>query len=134
MMKWIVVIVLLFCWDAPSAQVQQLAKEPRTDVFRNVDEEPAYPGGSAATSKFLIRNTQYPRSAQEEEREGTVYVKFVVSATGAIEDVEVASKKWPDLDAEAVRVVKAMPKWKPARYKGKDVAAYYTFPINFRLK
>jgi TonB family protein len=83
---------------------------------------------------YLSKNIQYPKDAMKEGVEGRVVVKFVVTATGQISDVQVVRGIYPSIDAEAVRVVKGMPAWKPGKQNGVPVAVYYNLPISFRLE
>lgn len=116
--------------DVPKAK-----EEPQEKVvFQIVEEMPEFPGGQAEAMKFLARNIKYPVAAQQAKIEGRVIVQFVVERDGSISDVHVKRGVNPDLDAEAVRVVSLMPKWKPGKQRGKAVAVKYTMPIMFRLQ
>ncbi|MFA5044644.1 MAG: M56 family metallopeptidase [Paludibacter sp.] len=103
-------------------------------VFTVVEKMPAYPGGSDALMKFLANNIKYPVRAQEKGIQGRVICQFVVKADGSIGDVDIVRSVDPNLDAEAIRVVKAMPLWTPGQQKGQNVNVKYTLPINFNLK
>lgn len=100
-------------------------------------EEPAeYPGGMAALRKYLIDNLVYPQIAKEAGLQGKCYLKFVVSKTGDVSEVRVL-RGVPDCrecDQEAVRLVKAMPKWKPGKQNGKAVDSYFNLPVSFKLQ
>lgn len=98
-----------------------------------VDQQPEFPGGTEALMNHLVKTLQYPKAAQKDGVEGKVFVVFTVKADGAIADVAVKRGVREDLDNEAVRVVKAMPKWKPGRADGKAVDAQMTLPIGFTL-
>jgi len=102
--------------------------------FAVVDVMPTYPGGESAMQKYVADNLKYPVSAQKAGIQGRVTIRYVVGETGEISDVAVIRGIDPDCDAEAVRVVKAMPNWSPGKMKGKAVPVYYTLPIVFRLK
>ena len=95
---------------------------------------PSFPGGNEALMKFLSANLVYPQEAQQKKLSGRVIVTFVVEEDGSLTDVQVDRGVSPELDAEAVRVVKLMPKWKPAEEKGKRIAVRACQPIHFRLK
>jgi TonB family protein len=99
-----------------------------------VEDMPQFPGGEVALHKFLGSELRYPVSAQENGIQGRVYISFVISAIGNVEDAKVARGVDPLLDAEALRVINAMPQWKPGRQRGVDVAVQYTVPINFALQ
>lgn len=103
-------------------------------VFETVDENPAFPGGFPALQAFLMENLKYPRKAQKKSIEGRVMVSFVVGKDGKITDVKNRNNVHPLLDAEAVRVVKLMPKWTPGIKNGRAVRVRYTLPITFRLR
>lgn len=100
--------------------------------FEVVDTMPEFPGGSEKLMKFIAQNLRYPAKAQEKGIQGKVIVQFVVGIDGNINNVKVLRPVNPYLDAEAVRVIKLMPKWKPGRQDGKLVNVGYTLPIHFR--
>lgn len=102
-------------------------------IYEQVEEMPSFPGGSNALSSFIAANLEYPVVAQENGIQGRVIVKFVVDKDGRITDVEITRSVDPSLDKEAMRIVKAMPKWKPGKLKGNCVRVKYTVPIVFRL-
>jgi protein TonB len=103
-------------------------------VYLAVEDMPDYPGGTQALMKFLNNNVRYPADAQKKKIQGRVVVCFILTKTGNIEDVKIAKSVYPSLDAEAIRVVKLMPKWKPGKQNGKTVNVKYTLPIAFRLQ
>ena len=105
---------------------------PDEPVFEVVEQMPEFPGGYQALMNYLTKNIQYPDAAVKADKQGRVVVRFVVRANGNVTDVSVISGVDPLLDAEAVRVVKAMPKWKPGMQDGKYVAVEYTLPVMFR--
>ena len=103
------------------------------EVFRAVEQMPAFPGGDAALMKYINEHLQYPPLAMENNIEGRVIVQFVVTKAGKIGDVKVVRSVDSALDAEAVRVVKTFPDFIPGRSNGKPVNTWYTLPITFRL-
>ena len=103
-------------------------------IFQVVEEMPEFPGGMGEAMKFLAKNIKYPVAAQQAKIEGRVIVQFVVERDGSISDIHTLRGVNPDLDAEAIRVVSLMPKWKPGKQRGKAVAVKYTMPIMFRLQ
>ena len=103
-------------------------------VYMVVEEMPEYPGGMAECMKFLSENVKYPASAHEANIQGRVIVKFTVQKDGTLTDVQIVRGVNPELDAEAIRVVKMMPKWKPGKQKGKSVNVNFTIPITFSLQ
>ena len=102
-------------------------------IYEQVEEMPSFPGGSNALLSFIAANLKYSVVAQENGIQGRVIVKFVVEKDGRITDVEITRSVDPSLDKEAMRIVKAMPKWKPGKLKGNCVRVKYTVPIVFRL-
>lgn len=102
------------------------------DIFQVVEDMPQFPGGSV--QKWIMKNVKYPMIAQENNIQGKVFVQFVIEKDGSVSDVKVARSVDPSLDKEAIRVVKAMPKWKPGKQRGKPVRVSYTVPINFQLQ
>jgi protein TonB len=108
-------------------------KRPK-QKFELFMQMPSFPGGQEALLYFLSQNVKYPPIAQENGIQGKVVVQFVVAKDGKIEEVEVLrSGGDPSLDREAVRVVKAMPKWQPGTQRSKPIRVKYTIPVNFRL-
>jgi protein TonB len=101
--------------------------------FDVVEQMPEFPGGQEAMMKYLSESVKYPKEASKDGIQGRVVVQFVVEKDGSISEVEVIKKVNEHLDAEAVRVVNAMPKWKPGKQKGENVRVKYTLPISFRL-
>jgi tonB family C-terminal domain len=99
-----------------------------------VEQKPEFPGGEAAMYKWLSDNIVYPSAASEEGVQGRVVVEFVVGKDGSITNVRVVRPRHPALDKEALRVVKAMPKWMPGRNNGQPVKVTYTLPVTFKLQ
>lgn len=121
------------------AELQQnrviVEAEPEEEKpFEVVEQNPEFPGGISELNKFLSDNIRYPVIAQENGIQGRVIIRFVVSRTGEISDVEVLRGVDPSLDREAVRVVQSMPKWIPGRQRGRAVPVYFTLPVHFRLQ
>ena len=108
--------------------------EKNQQVFDVVEQMPEYPGGIQALFEYLQQNVKYPEDAKNQKVEGRVIATFVVETDGTINNVEVVKPAFPSLDAEAVRVLSAMPKWTPGMQSGKVVRVKYTVPINFNLK
>lgn len=102
-------------------------------VFIIVENKPEFPGGEAALMRYLSENVVYPTIAQEIGIQGRVHVKFVVNKKGEIVDIQLMKGVDRSLDAEALRVIKNMPNWKPGSQRGKTVNVSYQLPINFRL-
>lgn len=120
-----------FSYYKPNGKKDKRPKE-RFDLYLTM---PGFPGGQEALFRFLSDNVKYPVIAQENHIQGRVIVQFVVDKDGMISDVEVArSGGDPSLDKEAVRVIKAMPRWIPGTQRGKPIRVKYTVPVNFRLQ
>lgn len=97
------------------------------------DMPATFPGGEFKMVEYLRDNLKYPESAKKKGIEGKVYIQFVVEKDGSIADVKVMRGVCEELDAEAVRVIKAMPKWKPGEQEGKPVRTTMMLPINFKI-
>lgn len=111
--------------------------EPKKDeekVFTSVDESPKFKGGDNAMFKFLTRNMRYPEKAAINNIQGCVVVQFVVKKDGSIGEVKVVRGVDPDLDAEAIRVVKLMPDFEPGKMNGEPVNVWYALPLSFKLQ
>ena len=105
-----------------------------TKIFTVVEQMPMFPGGDAALMGYLRDNMHYPTVAAENGVQGRVIVGFVVERDGSITDVNVLRSVDPSLDREAMRVVKAMPKWTPGKQNGSAVRVKYQVPVTFRLQ
>ncbi|MDE7385526.1 MAG: energy transducer TonB [Muribaculaceae bacterium] len=103
-------------------------------VFDAVEQMPTFPGGDGELMKYLQKNLTYPTLAAENGIQGTVLLQFVVQKDGSIGEVKVVRSKDPDLDKEAVRVVKGMPKFIPGRMNGQPVNVWFTLPVKFKLQ
>lgn len=112
------------------------AEEVKEEEKSLVDPEIAaeFPGGIEKLMTYLSHNIRYPFSAFSENRTGKSLVGFTIQSDGSISDVKILESSWEDLDEEAMRVVKAMPKWTLATTGGRPVASQFSIPINFRLQ
>ena len=130
----------------PKTAVEATAAQPETSatetaatsdeqekVYHMVDEKPVFPGGEMAMMEFIGANIHYPDKAIKDGKQGTVVCQFVVNSKGKISDVKIMRSVSPEMDAEAVRVIKSMPTWTPGKQDGKAVNTAYTLPIRFRL-
>ena len=102
-------------------------------TFNVVEKMPEFEGGMDGMMSFLQKNIKYPAEAKEKGDEGRVIVQFVVEKDGSIVEPKVVKSVSPELDAEALRVVQMMPKWKPGQQRGKNVRVQFTLPVSFRL-
>ena len=109
------------------------AKDSAEVIYRSVEQMPRFPGGEAALMKYLNAHIRYPASAVKDNIEGHVIVQFVVKSTGEVGEVKVVHTLGKELDREAVRVVKSLPKFIPGRHNGQAVSVWYTLPVTFRL-
>ncbi len=124
-----------------AVQEQVVVKEPEPEVkpkeeeiFVAVEQQAEFPGGTAAMMKWLNNNVRYPESAQQNDIQGRVIVKFVVEKDGSIGKAEILKGVDRDLDREALRVVKKMPKWQPGKNNGVAVRSYFNLPVVFKLQ
>ena len=98
-----------------------------------IDYKPTFPGGEKALIEYIESHIQYPAKALKKRIEGRVEVQFVVDKTGNIGEVKVVSSVDKELDEEAIRLVKTLPKFTPGRISGKAVPVWYTLPVTFTL-
>lgn len=105
-----------------------------TTVYRVVEVMPSYPGDMEAFYKFLGQQMHYPKEALENGIEGRVVVSFVVEEDGRLTHFEAVSSPSPLLSNEAIRVLRQMPRWNPAKRMGRNVRCQYNIPVMFRLK
>ena len=103
------------------------------EIFQVVEEEPEFPGGMEALYKYLGESIKYPQLAKENNIEGKVYVTFVVEKDGSIANPRILRDIGGGCGNEAVRVVKAMPKWKAGKQRGKNVRVQFNLPVSFKL-
>ena len=108
-------------------------KEVEEKPYEAVEQMPTFPGGEAELMKFMSENLKYPVIAQENGIQGRVILRFVVSKTGAIENIQVVRSVDPTCDKEAIRMVKSMPRWIPGKQNGNNVPVYFTLPVLFKL-
>jgi periplasmic protein TonB len=108
-------------------------RDGRDDVFVRSEVAPLYLGGEAAMMKYLQKNLKYPTISKENGVKGTVFVQFVVEKDGKVDDVTVLKGVDNLLNAEAKRVVAAMPKWAAGQQNGRAVAVQYVLPVKFDL-
>ena len=115
--------------------VEEKHPEPvKEEIFTAVEQMPQFPGGEAELLKYIASHIKYPTMAAENNIQGRVVVKFVVGKDGKVGEVVVVRGKDPDLDKEAVRVVKTLPNFIPGKMNGQAVSVWYILPINFKLQ
>ena len=111
----------------------EIEEEDDDEFFMVVENMPEFPGGDLGLMKYIQKNVKYPAIAKEYNITGKVYVSFIVDKSGSVTNVKVVRGVDKNLDAEAVRVVKLLPKYKPGKQRGKAVRVMFTIPINFTL-
>lgn len=116
---------------APVIEEEEVVEQ---EIFQIVEEMPAFPGGEAKLMEYVGKNVKYPQIARESGIKGRVFVSFVVEPDGSVSNVKVLRGIGGGCDEEAMRVVKAMPKWKPGKQRGKAVRVSYMLPVNFQLQ
>ena len=129
--------------EVPTEEVQVEEKEVKTqvieqkveaEVFLIVEEPPTFPGGESALYKWLGENLKYPEEAKELGIQGRVFVSFVVEPDGSTSNVVVKRGIGGGCDEEAIRIVKAMPKWAAGKQRGQPVRVQFNLPIKFTLQ
>lgn len=115
-------------------KVEEEEEEEETQIFTVVENDPEFPGGMEALYKYLRENIKYPQLARENNITGKVYVTFVVERDGSIANPKVLRDIGGGCGAEAIRVVKAMPKWTPGKQRGKAVRVQFNLPVSFNLR
>ena len=103
------------------------------DIFIEHEQMPQFPGGAAAMMKFLQEKVVYPPEAAKNKIQGRVIVQILIDSLGYVSEIKVARSVHPLLDEEAIRVVKMLPRFSPARFDGKAVSLWYTLPVTFTL-
>ena len=124
-MKRLSLILILF------VQIAVAFAAGQRQVYRSVEQMPQFPGGEAALMKYLSSHVQMPQTEEKFDRRVAV-LQFVVEADGSIGEVKVVRSVSPEFDAEAIRLVKSLPKFTPGRQNGQPVAVWYTIPVTFR--
>lgn len=127
--------------QAKQAAEKKVKTKPQTDTTKKKrywdcipETMPYFPGGRELLLKYLAANIKYPASAVKAKKQGRVIVTFIVQKDGSITHAKIARSIDPELDAEALRVVKGMPKWTPGTQLGKPVSVKYTLPVKFSLQ
>lgn len=134
MKKLILMSVMIACCFLTANAQKTVVSQNNQKVYEHPEVMPEYPGGMSAMVEFLSKNVKYPKDAAKQKVEGRVLVWFVVESDGSLTDVKVAKKVFPSLDAEAVRVVKTMPKWTPGKHNDQPVRVRFALPIVFKAK
>ena len=117
----------------PISFKSQQCAEDKEEVSEFLEDMPEFPGGQKAMMQWIAQNIQYPKEAVDGHIEGRVVVSFVVEKDGSISNAEVKRSIHESLDKEALRVVNAMPKWKPGMENGQPVRARFHIPVSFKI-
>lgn len=128
-----ILLMVSACAQQPSEKEVIMVEESTSEVLQEAEKMPEYPGGFQALASELGAAIKYPSTAEQDNVEGTVFVQFVVSETGAVTNVEAKNSVHPELDAEALRVVNALKDWTPGQNDGKAVRVQMVLPIKFVL-
>ena len=115
-------------------KIEQEEEEEDVQIFTVVENDPEFPGGMEALYKYLRENIKYPQLARDNNITGKVYVTFVVEKDGSIANPRVLKDIGGGCGAEAIRVVKSMPKWSPGKQRGKAVRVQFNLPVSFNLQ
>ena len=119
--------------ESDEDEVIEIEEDDDEEFFMVVENMPEFPGGDLGLMKYIQKHVRYPAIAKEYNITGKVYVSFIVDKSGSVTNVKVVRGVDKNLDAEAVRVVKSLPKYKPGKQRGKAVRVMFTIPINFTL-
>jgi len=119
--------------ESDEDEVIEIEEEDDEEFFMVVENMPEFPGGDLGLMQYIQKNVRYPPIAKEYNITGKVYVSFIVDKTGNVTNVKIVRGVDKNLDAEAMRVVKSLPKYKPGKQRGKPVRVMFTIPINFTL-
>ena len=120
--------------EAKASDVTAPADTTKNVVYDVTETMPQFPGGQGVMMKYLAANIKYPASAVKAKKQGRVIVAFVIQKDGSVTNARIVRSVDPELDAEALRIVKAMPNWTPGTQDGKPVNVKYTIPIVFSLQ
>lgn len=118
---------------ATKKETRAYSVSKKDTVYTFASTMPQFPGGDVELLNYLNKNISYPIQSKKEGIQGSVYLQFVVTKNGTVENVKALRSPGTDLSNEAIRVVKAMPKWTPATYKNKPVSMRLTLPVKFKL-
>lgn len=108
--------------------------ESEEEIYIITEQEPKFPGGKKGLTKYLSKNLHYPEAARENNIEGRVIVQFVIEKDGNVSNIKVLRDIGGGCGEEAIRVIQEMPKWTPAKQRGKPVRCQFTLPLNFHLE
>jgi TonB family protein len=137
-------IEITTCYDMPNEEWNNVIKDTITDIPENIisadgvyisaEKMPEFKGGNDSLQKFITTNLKYPKNAIQKGESGVVYVKFIVEKDGKVTNISVVKKLSPKQDAEALRLVKKMPAWKPGSIDDEPVRVWVFLPIKFNIQ
>jgi periplasmic protein TonB len=137
MMKYFIFIGCVFSSAVAFAQASMDSvevNEPQNEILVTPEVMPEYPGGMMEMYRFIYKKVRYPKSSKKLGHEGTVYIQFTVELDGSITGVKTIQGIDAEMDAEAERVVRLFPKWRPGTFEGKPMRVRFVIPMMFRLK
>ncbi len=111
--------------------IEKVAED--VEIFGMVEEMPSFPGGEVKLVEYIAKNLNYPQEAIEKGIEGRVFVGFIIDVDGSVTDVKLLRGIGGGCDEEAIRVIKSLPKWRPAKQNGVFSRVSYQIPVNFKL-
>jgi TonB family protein len=124
-------LLLLTIYSCAAGKRSVTAKD---EPYVVVEEMPIFPGGDSALLAYIVSNTKYPEQAKTNNIQGRVIARFCINKEGGVDKISILKSVDPQLDAEAIRVVKSLPAFKPGKQGGKPVSVWYMVPITFALK
>ena len=130
---WFIIYGIMCCLFQSYNSSLAVSLTNKTQVFAYVEQMPSFPGGETALMKYIAENLRYPSAAQDQGIQGLVILRFVVTGTGDVGEVQVIKSLDPSCDREAVRVVKSLPRFHPGRQQGKPVNVWFQLPVRFQL-
>ena len=127
------IALILFAFGSSNILIAQTPVDVE-EPLSIVEEMPEFPGGQGKMIDFLAKNIVYPSSAISANKQGIVYVKFIVEKDGKLDNFQVVRGVSPELDSTALKAVKEMPQWKPGKQDGKYVRIFVVVPVSFSLE
>jgi len=132
MMKPTVLLIAIIIFSL-TGNISYVHGQGGDEIFTVVEEMPQFPGGQNALNTFIMTNLKYPQQDVVKGTEGTVYVSFIVEASGAVSNVSILRGLSEGCDEEVVRVIKLMPSWSPGKQRNKAVRVKMHLPVKFSL-
>jgi len=126
-------LLSLFVLGSFITMAQTADTTKQSNVFTSVEQNAEFPGGVDAFVQYVAKKIRYPIQAFQAKQQGKVFLSFIVERDGSITDISIVRSVSPDIDAEAIRVIKSSPRWKPAIQNGRAVRFQCTLPITFRI-